>query len=115
MQTLKSKANDIRMPYSLIRNDYSTRFQTGQKIFLKSVKKDKKNKKDLYIGSTEKSNIMGENVDEIFDSFELLEKRDRWSMDNRKVDKLDGIISKEQGIIFHIGGNVNNLLASLYI
>ena len=71
----------------------------------------KKNKKDLYIGSTEKSNIMGENVDEIFDSFELLEKRDRWSMDNRKVDKLDGIISKEQGIIFHIGGNVNNLLA----
>ena len=110
MQTLKSKANDIRMPYSLIRNDYSTRFQTGQKIFLKSVKKDKKNKKDLYIGSTEKSNIMGENVDEIFDSFELLEKRDRWSMDNRKVDKLDGIISKEQGIIFHIGGNVNNLL-----
>ena len=87
------------MPYSLIRNVFSTRFQTGQNIFLKSVKNDSKTKNDLYIGSTEKSNLMKENNNEIFNSFEQLEKRDQWSMDDQRFNRSDGTILKGQGIV----------------
>ena len=88
VQFLKQFDKDIRMPYSLIRNNVSaTQFQIGQNIFLKFLRKDVKNNSNIYIGSTDKFNFLTNNQTEINASFKNLEKRDDWSMNTWQVDE----------------------------
>ena len=92
-------AKDIRMPYSLIRKHHpSTRLRIGQNIYLKFLRKDVKNDNDIYIGSTEKINLDGDDDDELSARFGDLEMRDDWTINNRQSLGKDNMKIKKEGI-----------------
>ena len=93
-------AKDIRMPYSLIRNHHpSTRLRIGQNIYLKFLRKDVKNDNDIYIGSTEKINLDGDDDDdELSARFGDLERRDNWTVNNRHSLGEENMKIKKEGI-----------------
>ena len=69
----------IRIPYTLVRNSASKRFQIGEKIFLKHINKDTISGQSVYVASTNQLDLdWKEDCAKNQNSFAKIGKRDQW-------------------------------------